>query len=192
MFLKMGWLANPVAYVAINTVVSTIPTLSRHFHFSLARAGCVCSIWLFSRAVAFVLLRMWPRWHYRFRYLAWAYGAMILSFGAMLLGSIIWVFVASQIVFGAAIGLIYYSSLFYSMDVGTETKGEHSGIHEAVIGVGNAGGPAVAAAALAFFPDVPGSGAAAVCVLMVAGLGGLFWMRFRERPKNGQTICGGT
>ncbi len=180
LFLKIAWLANPLAYLAINTVVSTIPTLARHFQFTPMRAGFVWSIWLFVRAGAFVFLRLWPGWHYRFRFLAGSYIAMIVSFGAMLLARDIWVLIASQAVFGLAIGLIYYSSLFYSMDVG-ETKGEHGGIHEAVIGAGNATGPAMAAAALAFFPKYPGSGAAAVCALLLLGLGGLYWMRFRGR-----------
>ena len=75
---------------------------------------------------------------------------MIVSFGAMLLARDIWVLIASQAVFGLAIGLIYYSSLFYSMDVG-ETKGEHGGIHEAAIGAGNATWSAMAVAAAALF-----------------------------------------
>jgi hypothetical protein len=104
---------------------------------------------------------------------------MVVAFGAMLLLRNIWVLIASQILFGLAIGLIYYSSLFYSMDVG-ETKSEHGGIHEAAIGAGNAGGPGMAAAALAFFPEYPGSGTAAVCGLLALGLGGLYWMRFRR------------
>jgi hypothetical protein len=79
-----------------------------------------------------------------------------------------------------AVGLIYYSSLFYSMDVG-ETKGEHGGIHEAAIGAGSATGPAMAAAALVFFPKFPDSGTVADCVLLLLGLGGLYWMRFRRR-----------
>jgi len=179
-FLKMAWLANPLAYLAINTVISTLPTLANRFQFTLMQAGFICSIWLFSRAGAFVLLRLRPKWHYRFRFLAGSYIAMIISFGAMLLAANIWLLIAAQTVFGAAIGLIYYSSLFYSMDVG-ETKGEHGGIHEAAIGAGNAAGPAMAAAALAFFPQFPGSGTEAVCTLLLIGLGGLYWMRFRRR-----------
>lgn len=180
MFLKMAWLANPLAYLAINTVIPTIPSLAAHFEFTPMQAGFVCSIWLFSRTGAFVLLRLWPEWHYRFRFLAGSFMAMIVSFGALLMVRDFWVLVISQAVFGIAIGLIYYSSLFYSMDVG-ETKGEHGGIHEAAIGAGNASGPALAAAALAFFPQNPGNGAAAVCGLLMVGLGGLFWMRVRPR-----------
>jgi MFS family permease len=104
---------------------------------------------------------------------------MVVSFGAILLLQNVWVLVLAQVVFGLGIGLIYYSSLFYSMDIG-ENKGEHGGIHEGAIGAGNALGPAIAATALAFFPGVPGSGAMAVCVLLFGGLGGLMWMRFRS------------
>ncbi|MGD0412231.1 MAG: MFS transporter [Verrucomicrobiota bacterium] len=178
-FLKMAWLANPLAYLAINTIIATIPTLARHFQLSEALAGVVCSLWLFSRAGAFLLLRLWPGWHYRFRFLAGAFVVMILCFGGMLLASALWVLVISQAVLGLSFGLIYYSSLFYSMDVG-ETKGEHAGIHEAVIGAGTCGGPALAAAALLLFPAHPSSGALAVCLLLLCGLGGLFWLRYRR------------
>ena len=51
-----------------------------------------------------------------------------------------------------------------------------------VFGVGGyASGPAMAAAALVFFPKFPGSGTVADCVLLLLGLGGLYWMRFRRR-----------
>ena len=103
---------------------------------------------------------------------------MVLCFGAMLLAGDLWVLVISQAVLGLAFGLIYYSSLFYSMDVG-ETKGEHAGIHEAAIGAGNCCGPAIAAAALLLFPAHPSSSALAVCLLLLCGLGGLFWLRYK-------------
>jgi MFS family permease len=82
------------------------------------------------------------------------------------------VLVLAQLVFGVAAGLIYYSSLFYSMDLG-DTKGEHGGIHEAAIGVGNFAGPAVGAAALYFLPEYANSGVLAVSGLLLLGLGGL-------------------
>jgi MFS family permease len=177
-FLRMAWLANPLAYLAINTIVAAIPTLARHFHLSQTLAVVVCSVWLFSRAGAFILLWLWPGWHYRFRFLAGAFAAMILCFGAMLLATRLWVLIISQAVLGFSFGLMYYSSLFYSMDVG-ETKGEHSGIHEAVIGAGNCAGPGIAAAALFLFPAHPAGGTLAVCLLLSCGLAGLFWLRYK-------------
>jgi MFS family permease len=178
-FLKLAWVANPMAYLAINTIISSVPTLAQRLSYSPMLAGFVCSIWLFARAGAFVALWLWPGWHYRFRFLASAYVVLMISFGAMLLVPHLWVLVLSQIFLGPALALIYYSSLFYSMDVG-ETKGEHGGIHEAVIGVGNCVGPAVAAAALRFFPGHPGSGAWAVCLLLAPGLVALYWLRYKE------------
>jgi hypothetical protein len=82
------------------------------------------------------------------------------------------VLLLAQIFFGAAIGLIYYSSLFYSMDA-SEAKGEHGGIHEAAIGVGNCIGPAVGAASLQWMPQYANSGAIAVSALLLFGLGAL-------------------
>jgi hypothetical protein len=58
------------------------------------------------------------------------------------------------------------------MDLG-DTKGEHGGIHEAVIGLGNCAGPAVGATALFFLPRYADSGAFAVSLLLATGLIGL-------------------
>jgi MFS family permease len=85
-----------------------------------------------------------------------------------LLAPSLWLLLGAQIVFGLALGLIYYSSLFYSMDVG-ETKGEHGGLHEAAIGAGNCTGPAIGATALYFFPRHLDSGTWAVSGLLVVG-----------------------
>jgi MFS family permease len=82
------------------------------------------------------------------------------------------VLVLAQILFGSVAGLIYSSSLFYSMDLG-DTKGEHGGIHEAVIGLGNFAGPTVGAASLHFFPQYANSGALAVSGLLLLGLAAL-------------------
>jgi hypothetical protein len=85
------------------------------------------------------------------------------------------------------VGLIYYSSLFYSMD-SSETKGEHGGIHEAAIGVGNFAGPAVGAVALQFLPQYAHSGAYGVTLLLLAGLGalGFLWRAGAQHPGSRQ------
>jgi predicted MFS family arabinose efflux permease len=120
----------------------------------------------------FLALWHWPGWHYRFRWLFVAYLVMIGTFAAILTAPNLAVLVLAQIVFGGVIGLIYYSSLFYSMDL-SDTKGEHGGIHEAAIGLGNFAGPAVGAASLYFLPQYTNSGAVAVSGLLLLGLGGL-------------------
>jgi predicted MFS family arabinose efflux permease len=171
-FLRMAWLANPFAYIAINTLIAVTPGLDAKFRVSPMFAGCVWSLWCFARLGAFVVLWRWTAWHYRFRWLAGAFAMLVLSFAAILLSPNLAVLIAAQIFFGVAIGLIYYSSLFYSMDA-SEVKSEHGGIHEAAIGVGNCVGPAMGAAALQFLPQYADSGAIAVSVLLLCGFGGL-------------------
>ena len=171
-FLRMAWLANPFAYIAINTLIAVVPGVARRLELSTMAAGFCCSTWCFSRLGAFALLWRWTRWHYRFRWLLLAYLALVGSFAGVVLAPNLALLVGSQLVFGTAVGLIYYSSLFYSMDR-SDTKGEHGGIHEAVIGLGNCAGPAVGAAALHLLPQYSQSGALAVIALMLCGLGGL-------------------
>jgi MYXO-CTERM domain-containing protein len=91
--------------------------------------------------------------------------------------------VLAQIVFGLAVGLIYYSSLFYAMDVGGEAQGEHGGIHEALIGAGIFGGPAIGSVALLCLPDAPHAGVWAVGGFLVLGLVALVAMRRRGRQN---------
>ena len=176
MFLRMAWLANPFAYIAINTVVAVIPDIASHLGLSTTSAGFYCSVWCFARMAAFFALRSWDGWHYKFRWLVLAYLALLGTFATILLVPHLWTLVLAQLLFGLALGLIYYSSLFYSMD-SSDTQGEHGGIHEAAIGLGNFAGPAVGAASLHFLPQAPNSSAIAVSGLLVIGFGGLVAIR---------------
>ena len=178
-FLAMAWLANPFAYLAVNTVFAVMPSIAAGLHLSRSEAGFGGSIWMFVRAVSFLFLWKWDGWHYRFRWLAASYVAMVAGFTVILLAPGIPAWLLAQICFGGALGLIYYSSLFYSMDVG-ETKGEHGGFHEAAIGAGNCAGPAMGAAALYFFPQHVQSGTWAVSGCLILGLAGLIWLRWRR------------
>jgi MFS family permease len=180
-FLRMAWLANPFAYIAINSVIPVLPDLAVRLQLSPAVAGYVCSIFYITRLAAFVWLWQWAGWHYRFSWLAAAYAVLLLSYAILLLVPQLILIIVAQVFFGLAIGLIYYSSLFYSMDVG-ETKGEHGGLHEAAIGGGLFAGPAVGAATLHFLPQYPHSGTWAVCSLLVAGGLGLWWLNRQRKP----------
>src|SRR5262249_25141363 len=125
---------------------------------------------------AFFLLWFWEGWHYRFRWMVAAYVGLLASFAAVLLAPNLASLITAQVVFGVAVGLIYYSSLFYSMDT-SEAKGEHGGIDEAAIGLGIFAGPAMGAASPYFLPDYPNGGVLAVSGLLAAGLAGLLAIR---------------
>jgi predicted MFS family arabinose efflux permease len=183
-FLKMAWLANPFAYIAINTLIAVIPGIAAKFHLSTMLAGFICSLWCFVRLGAFFILWHWTKWHYKFRWLGAAFAILILSFATILMSPNLIMLIIAQIFFGGAIGLIYYSSLFYSMDAG-DTKSEHGGIHEAAIGLGNCVGPAVGALSLQFLPGISNSGAIAVSVLLLCGFGGLIGIWKTEMKTKG-------
>jgi predicted MFS family arabinose efflux permease len=171
-FRRMAWLANPFAYIAISTLIAVLPGIAAKFHLSPMIAGFACSLWCFARFFAFIALWRWTAWHYQFRWLAGAFGLLIFSFAVILVVPNFTVLLLAQLFFGVAIGLIYYSSLFYAMDA-SDAKSEHGGIHEAAIGAGNCVGPAIGAAALQFLPQVEHSGAMAVSALLLCGFGGL-------------------
>ncbi len=176
MFLRMAWLTNPFAYIAINTLVAVMPGVAKRMELSTMAAGFCCSLWCFARVAAFITLWRWNGWHYRFSWLLTAYVLLVGSFMGILIAPNLVMLLLAQVMFGVAAGLIYYSSLYYSMDL-SDTKGEHGGIHEAAIGIGNFAGPAVGAASLHFFPHYANTSAFAVGGLMLLGLGGLLAIR---------------
>ncbi len=183
-FQRLAWLANPFAYIAINTLIAVLPGIAHKFNLSPMFAGFACSLWCFMRVAAFVVLWKWNGWHYRFSWLVSAFVLMVISFAIILIVPSLAVILLAQILFGATVGLMYYSSLFYAMDT-HDSSSEHGGIHEAAIGFGNCLGPAAGAAALWLAPQSTTVGAWAVTGLLSLGLGGLVWMRQASR----KTAC---
>jgi MFS family permease len=182
-FLRMAWLSNPFAYIAINTLVAVLPGVAAKLQLDTGLAGVVCSLWCFARLGAFIFLWRCPAWHYRFRWLLLSFALLMFSFVAILVVPNLWVILPAQLFFGAATGLIYYSSLFYSMET-SGAKSEHGGIHEAAIGLGNCAGPAVGALSLEFATGSPQSGAFGVAGLLALGLVALVWIQVTSRRRN--------
>ncbi len=55
-FLRMAWLANPSAYIAINTLIAVMPGVAARLHLTPMLAGFCCSAWCFARLGAFFAL----------------------------------------------------------------------------------------------------------------------------------------
>jgi hypothetical protein len=66
------------------------------------------------------------------------------------------------------------------MDVG-ETKGEHGGLHEAMIGAGSFAGPAIGAAGAYFFPAAMNASTWTPAALLFLGFVALLWLRLRTK-----------
>jgi len=179
-FINLARVANPFAYVAIYGILPVIPKLAEHFGLTPTQAGLICSVWMWTRLGGFVWFWLWPGWHYRFRWLLTAFIGLIGSYAAILLGSQIWLLVAAQVVFGLATSLIYYSSLFYSLDTG-ESKGSRSGFHEAAIGLGVFIGPTAGVAGLRLFPAQPNAATWGITALLIGGLALFLFVRARRQ-----------
>jgi hypothetical protein len=177
-FLRLAWVANPFCYVAIYGFVCVVPQLAQKLALSVTMAGVSFSLWMWVRLAAFFWFWLWPGWHYRFRWLASAFVALIGGFVIILLSPNIWWIIAAQIPFGMAIGLIYYSSLYYSMDVGA-SKSKRGGFHESVIGFGIGAGPAVGYASARLLPAHPDAGVWNIGGLLLLGLLAFVVVRLR-------------
>ncbi len=175
-FMHLAWIANPLAYIAINTVIPLIPSISAHLGFTTGVAGILCSVWMFTRLGAFILLWRWTGWHYRFGWLAASFVLMIACFIMLALASSTGMLLTAQLGFGLSAGLIYYSSLYYSMNA-SEEKGAHGGLHEAMIGAGLFLGPAAGAGAYALMPSSANAGVWTVSGLLALGFSAFLWMR---------------
>ena len=181
-FLTLARLANPFAYMAINAAIPVMPYLAAKFHLTVAEAGIFGSVWFFGRLLAFLILWCWQAWHYDYALLLTAMLTMIAAFASILLLNSLLFVVAAQLVFGLAIGLIYYSSLYYSMHAG-ETKAAHGGLHESAIGAGVCTGSAVGAISGLFFPGFLAASVWPVTGLLLAGCGALVWVRAGQRDS---------
>lgn len=181
-FQRMAWIANPFACVAAFTLLAMIPALSAKLGLGVTHAGWFGSIWFFARLAAFVVLWRWQGWHYRFRWLLAGYLLLIAGFTITLTaGDLFWLSVG-QVAFGLSVGLLYYASLFYSMDVG-ESRAEQGGIHEAMMGAGNFVGPGIGAIGLVIAPQIPHAGVWTVSGLLLVGLAILVKARVRVQPS---------
>ncbi|MER3475280.1 MAG: hypothetical protein C4335_14960 [Armatimonadota bacterium] len=181
-FRLLGWLANPMAYVAINVIVTYNPLVAQRIGVSFATASSWFSLWFYVRMLAFDLLRRWSGWHYRPQMLFASFGLMVVAFTGILLAPSLAVHLVAQALFGLSIGLLYQSSLFYSM-AGSEEKGTHGGFHESFIGLGIASGATLAFVGDRLAPHTPGVSVALVWAVMAVALA--FMWRIARGLRNG-------
>lgn len=177
-FQKIAWLANPFACVAAFTLLALMPSLAADLDLKPTSAGIYCSIWFFARLTAFVALWKWSAWHYRFHWMLGGYIALLVGYVMILTAKdLLWLSLG-QVSFGWAVGLLYYSSLFYSMDVGS-SRAVNGGIHEAAMGAGNFIGPSIGAVGLLLAPHSPHASTWAVGGLLTLGMLGMLGLRLR-------------
>lgn len=133
----------PVSYVLMDALSPLLPGVWARLGVTGAVAPLLSSTWMLARFGVFAGLTWWSAW--RGRRAALVVGALVLiaGFAATLGATSVGIVLAGLIAFGIGQGTLYYQALYYGMAVG---KGEvdSGGHHEAVIGLGYLGGPALA------------------------------------------------
>lgn len=171
-FLRLTRLANPICYMAINTLIVVSPTVGQNAGLSPVGAAMAMSGWHFARTLSFLVLWQWHGWHHRYGWFLTSFILVGAGFVGLMLSRDLWSLLLMQALFGWGTALTYYSALFYAMH-GSATHAEHGGIHEAIIGFGICGGPAVSALALSVVPGNPLAPAWIVGGFLAAGVAGV-------------------
>jgi hypothetical protein len=178
------WLSRisvPASYALVYALSALLPSLETVKQLPTWAATLAGSVWLMSRWLTFLMLGFSTWWHTRPRALLVAAWVMLAAFAAVawqpsrslghgtLVMDIGWL-VVCQIAIGVSIGLIYSASLYFGM-VLSEGSTEHSGYHEALIGLGSILGPGAGAFAQWLQPGHIGPGVIAVAgVLLLSTL----------------------
>jgi hypothetical protein len=179
------WLSRicvPAMYIAIYALAALLPSLTSIQTLRPAMQTLVSSVWLVVRCLAFVVLGATVFWHTRPRLLLWAAALLLVSFLVITIRPgdfVLWeqcgltidlsAMIAGQVMFGLACGLIYTASLYFGM-VLSDGSTEHSGYHEALIGMGIALGPAAGAAAEYLAPGSSHAAIGSVAALIAASV----------------------
>ncbi len=168
-FMHTAWLGNALTYVMISVLLPLLPALAEKVGRSPSTVIVMTCIFYLTRSLAFVLFGRWEAWHY---HRGWNFAALLtapLAFAGIMLTPSLGLILASMALFGLALGLTYSSSIFYSLDYG-EGKGEHGGLHEAVIGMGNLAGPLVGVLGSVWWNSPNGAPAATLALVILGTL----------------------
>jgi len=169
--LRVTRILLPACYLLIASVSPAIPVVMGALGVSLTWKGPLFSIWLGARLAAFVMLERWHGWQGRFGPPLIGGLGLIAGFAAAMLspraGDLgIALLVVSLVVFGVSSGMIYVAALYYGMEVGG-ARVDDGGSHEAIIGLGYAGGPACGL--IGFAVVAPESGNQDMAVVLIVG-----------------------
>jgi MFS family permease len=191
------WLSRiclPATFVVMYSLAAMMPSLPAISALPVGLATFISSFWMIARWLTFLLLGLTLFWHARPRLLLAAAVLMLLSYLAVVvpashtfvwedgqMGALAWI-VMGQMLLGLALGMIYSGSLYFGM-VLSEGSTEHGGYHEALIGLGAALGPGVAALAQWYDPLNPRLGLSAVAAILFASAAAAGAMTWRFRMK---------
>jgi MFS family permease len=148
-FKQLGWLGNGTGYLMQGSLMALAPMIGERLGWPPSSTIWLICTFFVARAAAFALLWRFTGWHYRLPWILAALAAGPLALTIIFSATLPLLLLPALVVFGACIGLSYYSSIYYSLDYGDD-KGEHGGLHESIIGLGGLLGPLAGVAGAAW------------------------------------------
>jgi hypothetical protein len=133
-----SWLL-PFSYVISATLAPVLPHRLAAVGVG-GSASLVAALWMGTRFCTLLLMWRSRFWHGRWETLGAAGAALGIGLGLVLLATSLPLLIVGLCVYGAGMGLTYYTSLYYSMAIG-EAAIDAGGNFEALIGVGYIVGP---------------------------------------------------
>jgi MFS family permease len=162
--MHAAWLGNALTFIMIAVMLPLLPALSDRIGKSPSLTIILACTYYLTRSMSFYVVGRWERWHYHRGWSITAFLITPLAFAGIMLSTSLPLILLSLAIFGASLGLTYSSSIYYSLDYGTN-KGEQSGLHEAIIGIGNLLGPLVGLAGIYWIGDPHGATLATLAVV---------------------------
>lgn len=169
-FRSMAWAANASAFGLAATLVYHYPRIVQAQDWSARTFGVFLGFVYLLQTLTFALLMRYPTaWRFRRGRL---YAVQMVMAAAVL--SLPFVdrmrLFASALAFGVALGLCYYSSIYYSLHTHAR-RGHNAGVHEALIGFGSmlvplAGGFVARQFGAAWIPFAVASAAVGISLLL--------------------------
>jgi MFS family permease len=150
----------------IAVLLPLLPSLSDRIGKSPSLTIIMACTFYLTRSLSFFLFGHWEHWHY---HRGWNMAALLVSpvaFAGIMLTTSLPLILISLAIFGVSLGLTYSSSIYYSLDFGTE-KGTQGGLHEAIIGIGNLVGPLIGLAGISWIGDPHGAPLATLSLVTI-------------------------
>lgn len=133
------WLL-PCSYIICSALSPVLPSVLRDLGMAATAAPVWASTWMVARFCTLVVLWRSSFWHGRWPPLLVGAGALFAGAAVALLAPWPWLCVCGLAAFGCGMGVLYYTSLYYSMSVG-QAQVDAGGKFEALVGVGYVVGP---------------------------------------------------
>jgi YNFM family putative membrane transporter len=183
-FLAKAWVAHLAIYASIGLAIFMLPRLAALPENSVSEAGqsTIHSLRAAISLAAFGAMLASARWHFRFYPIYGGLGLAGAGIAIMAIGSGFSVLLAGSLLLGLASGAIYTVSLYYSLGL-PRTKTRGSSIHEALVGVGSAAGPALGGAAALIIAS-PRTPFAAGLIPIIAAMAAVTLLRRRVKIGN--------